>query len=253
MVNMRYKLICCDVFSREMYDALLKSSDNVFPVFTMKMSHEYPDRLRELIQKEIDNTDPDIFSHILLGYGLCGNAIAGLKTGRIPVVIPRAHDCCTIFLGSKQSFKKHFGHRPSCRWTSGGYMQDGDYYLRKSEVHQFLGIDMSFEELAEKYGEENARYIIETLAPKDDSDKQVVFIETPPYEKFDLKKRAETEAEKDGRSFESIQGDTRLLEMLVNGDWNEEDFLIVPPYHMIEGVYDSDIIVKAVPAGNPDE
>ena len=108
--NMRHKLICCDVFTREIYQTLLESNNNVFPVFTLKMSHDYPDYLRELLQKEIDNTDPNIFSHILLCYGLCGNAIAGLKTQDIPVVIPRAHDCCIIFLGSKQSHKEHFGH-----------------------------------------------------------------------------------------------------------------------------------------------
>jgi len=250
---MRYKFICCDVFSREVYEALLKSSKNVFLVFTMKMSHEYPEYLRETIQKEIDNTDPKMFSHILLGYGLCGNAIAGLKTREIPVVMPRAHDCCTIFLGSRQAYKENFGHRPSCRWTSGGYMQDGDYYIRNSNVHQFLGIDMSFEELVEKYGEDNARFLIETLAPKDDSDKQVVYIETPPYERLGTKKLIEEEARKEGRTFEHIQGDTRLIEMLVNGCWNEDDFLIVPPYHVIEGVYDKDIIIKAVPAENKNE
>lgn len=245
---MRYKLICCDVFSREIYEALLKTKNNVFLTFTMKMSHEYPEYLRETIQKEIDNTDPDIFSHILLLYGLCGNATAGLRTGKIPLVIPRAHDCCTIFLGSKQSFKENFSHRPSCRWTSGGYMQDGDYYIRNSEVHQFLGMGMSYEELVDKYGEENARYILETLAPKDDSDKQVVYIETPPYEKLGTKKLIEEEARKEGREFECIQGNTRLIEMLVNGRWNEDEFLIVPPYHIIEGVYDNDVIMKAVPA-----
>lgn len=244
---MRYKLICCDVFCREIYEALLNSSSNVFPVFTMKMSHEYPDYLREEIQKEIDNSDPELFSHILLGYGLCGNATAGLKTRGIPVTIPRAHDCCTIFLGSKKSYKEHFSHRPSCRWTSGGYMQDGDYYLRNSEVHKFLGLNKSFEELVEQYGEDNARYIIETLAPKDDSDNQVIYIETPPYEKFDMKARIENEARREGRKFESIRGNTRLIEMLVNGQWNEDEFLIVPPYHIIEGVYDNELVMKAVP------
>jgi len=214
----------------------------------MKMSHENPAGLRETIQREIDNTDPDLFSHILLGYGLCGNAVVGLRTGRVPFVIPRAHDCCTILLGSKQAYREHFSHRPSCRWTSGGYMQYGDNYMRNSEVHKFLGIDMSFEELAEKYGEENARYIIETLSPKDDSDKLVVYIETPPYQKLDTKKTVEDEARKEGRIFECIPGNTRLIEMLVNGQWNEDEFLIVPPYHIIEGVYDDEIIMKAIPA-----
>ena len=122
--------------------------------------------------------------------------------------------------------------------------------MRNSETHHFLGINMSFQELADKYGEENARYIIETLAPKDDSDKQVVYIETPPYEKFDLKKQIENEAMKEGRKFESIKGNTRLIEMLVNGRWNEDEFLVVPPYHTIEGVYDNELIMKAVPVSS---
>ena len=244
---MRHKLICCDVFTREIYQTLLESNNNVFPVFTLKMSHDYPDYLRELLQKEIDNTDPNIFSHILLCYGLCGNAIAGLKTQDIPVVIPRAHDCCTIFLGSKQSHKEHFGHRPSCRWTSGGYMQDGDYYIRNSKMHKMLGIDMSLEELIEKYGEENAHYIFESLSPKDGSENQTIYIETPPYEKSDMKKRIENEALDKGQDFEVIRGDTRLINMLINGQWNEEEFLIVPPFHIIEGVYDDNFVIKAVP------
>ena len=219
---MRYN-ICCDVL-RNM-QALLKA-EIMFCGFLMKCPMSIPTFKRQYRRKLTIPTL--IFSVIFYGYGLCGNAVVGLKR-TIPVVIPRAHDCCTIFLGSKQSYIRHFGHRPSCRWTSGGYMQDGDNYMRNSETHHFLGINMSFQELADKYGEENARYIIETLAPKDDSDKQVVYIETPPYEKFDLKKQIENEAMKEGRKFESIKGNTRLIEMLVNGRWNEDEFLVVPP------------------------
>ena len=48
----------------------------------------------------------------------------------------------------------------------GGYMQDGDYYIRNSKMHKMLGIDMSLEELIEKYGEENAHYIFESLSQR---------------------------------------------------------------------------------------
>ncbi len=244
---MRHKLICCDVFTREAYQSLLESDKNVFPVFTLKMSHDYPDYLREVIQKEIDNTDPNIFSHILLCYGLCGNAIAGLKTQNIPVVIPRAHDCCTIFLGSKKIHSEHFGHRPSCRWTSGGYMQDGDYYIRNSKMHQMLGLDMDLEELIEKYGEENANYIFESLSPKDGSGNETVYIETPPYEASSMKDRIENDALEKGHKFEIIRGNTRLIDMLINGEWNQDEFLFVPPFHIVEGVYDEHFVIKAVP------
>ncbi len=241
---MRYKLICCEVFYREICQALLESKHTVFPVFTRKLSHEVPEYLREMIQQEIDSADPSEFDYILLGFGLCGNAITGLKASRVPLVIPRAHDCCTLFLGSREAFKRHFGDRPSCRWTSGGYMGTGDHYLRNSEVYQFLGLDLSWDALVEKYGIENAEYIRETLTPKDGSDEQVVFIKTPPYDQFDFQQQAERDAALHGRKFEIIQGDMRLLQLLVGDHWPENEFLIVPPGCTVEGVYDHDAVIR---------
>jgi hypothetical protein len=242
---MRYKLICCEVFYREICQAILDSDHTIFPVFTTKLSHVNPDYLRDIIQDEIDKTDPVEFKSILLGYGLCGNAVVGLKAKKIPLVIPRAHDCCTIFLGSKASWQRHFGNRPSCRWTSGGYMADGNSHLRKNEAHSFLGLDLSYDELVEKYGEENARFILDSLKPKDGSDELVIYIKTSPYERMNFQNRMEKEAKEKGMELETIQGDNRLIEMLVGGNWPVDEFLIVPPGYTIEGVYDQNEVMKA--------
>lgn len=242
---MRLKLICCEVFYQEVCMALLESEHTVFPVFTPKMSHMYPDHMRELLQKEIDNTDPSAFDDILLGFGLCGNATAGLIARDIPLVIPRAHDCCTLFLGSKDGFIKQFGHRPSCQWTSGGYMGGDEDYLRNSGMHHFLGLDLTWQQLVEKYGEENADYLRETLTPKGISDEQVVFIQTQPYERFNFQQRVREDALKSGRRFELLQGDMRLIRMLVKGAWPQDEFLIVSPGCTIEGVYDQQMIIRA--------
>lgn len=249
---MRCKLICCEVFLREICQAILESENTVFPVFTRKLSHEAPGRLREIIQQEIDSADPSEFNYILLGFGLCGNAIAGLKARYVPLVIPRAHDCCTLFLGSREAYVRYFGDRPSCRWTSGGYMGAGDDYLRNSEVYQFLGLNLTWEELVEKYGAENAEYIRETLAPRDGSNEQVVFIQTPPYAHFDFHRQAERDAVQNGRKFELIRGDIRLLRMLIGGNWPEDEFLIVPPGGAVEGVYDYDAVIRLAESNEAD-
>lgn len=241
---MQLKLICCEVFYREVCMALLESEHTVFPVFIPKMSHTYPDHMRELLQNEIDNTDFSAFDNIILGFGLCGNATAGLKARKLPLVIPRAHDCCTLFLGSKDIFEKHFGHRPSCRWTSGGYMGGDEDYLRNSGIHHLLGLDLTWQQLVEKYGEENAEYIRETLTPKDNSDEQIVYIQTPPYERFDFQQRVQEDALKSGRRFELLQGDMRLIQMLIRGIWPQDEFLIVPPGCTIEGVYDQHTVIR---------
>lgn len=243
---MAYKLICCEVFSREIYKELLESNNSVFPVFTQKLSHVHPESLRDLIQREIDKTESEIFNYILLGYGLCGNAINGIQAKNIPLVIPRAHDCCTILLGSKEAYKMHFAHRASCRWTSGGYMELGDTRLKENESSVFYDLNINYLDLVEKYGEDNAAYIIDSLTPKDGSNEQMIFIQTPPYKKLGSKDKAEKAATSKGCEFELIEGNVRLLHMLINGIWPEEEFLVVPPRYHVEGVYDHNQVIKAV-------
>lgn len=245
---MNLKLIICDVFRREICMAMLGSPHAIFPVFTEKRSHERPDELRKTLQKEIDGTTKGKYDYIILGYGLCGNATAGLAARETSLVIPRAHDCCTILLGSRDRFMKNFGHRPSCRWRSGGYMEGGEDYLYGDGAFRGTWLNTDYQALVDLYGEENAQYLTETMALKDGNDKHSIYIRTAPYRDMGFERIIAGQADEKGTTLELIEGDNRLLQMLVDCDWPEEEFLIVPPGHVVAGVYDHDIIIKAIPA-----
>ena len=47
--------------------------------------------------------------------------------------------------------------------------------------------------------------------------------------------------------YDRLEGDPRLVESLVNGNWDSESFLIVEPGNMIQATHDEDIM-KSVPA-----
>src|SRR5512145_3012711 len=113
----KYKLIGCEVFLRELCAAIAESPNAIDPEFLEIGLHNEPGRLRGALQARIDAAG-DGCEAVLLAYGLCGNGLAGLRAGRVPLVIPRAHDCCTILLGSRAAYEEHFGRSPSASWTS---------------------------------------------------------------------------------------------------------------------------------------
>lgn len=72
--------------------------------------HDRPDHLRASLQGVINELEArDDIDAITLLYGLCGCGTAGLRAGRHPLVIPRAHDCITLFLGSRERFAERTG------------------------------------------------------------------------------------------------------------------------------------------------
>jgi len=121
---MHLKLIACEVLLREVCFCIAQSPHVIDLEFTEKDDHNRSDYLRGLIQSKIDAAEQSDrkYDAILLGYGLCGNSTVDIIARQKPVVIPRAHDCCTLFLGSKLRFKEFFANNPSLPFSSGGYM-----------------------------------------------------------------------------------------------------------------------------------
>ena len=254
------KLIACEVFYREACLSIASSPHRVDVEFTEKGAHNESAKLRALLQRKIDTADgsPRPWDAILLGFGICGNATIGLEARSTRLVIPRAHDCCTIFLGSREKFREHFQDNPSLPFSSVGYAERG-WTEGSSAAHSFFhepGTTTGFllggktrEQYVAEYGEENARYILDTLGASvghslsDLKDNRVVFIQIPELARLGYAERARAEAEASGRTYVELPGDMRLVRKLVHGEWDPEEFLVVRPGRRISGVYDWDRIV----------
>lgn len=241
-----YRLVACDVLTREACHCIARSPHAIDPVFTEKGEHDQPNAMRTHLQTIIDEAQEKEYDAILLAYGLCGNATVGLQARKQPLVIPRAHDCTTLFLGSKAMFTEHFGKNPSQTWASIGYSERGDKVIADDSTRQHLGLEQSLDELIELYGEENAQYMLDMLRTEHGSD-DVVFIDVPETRIESVHDRIRSIAEAEGKPVREVTGSIRLIDQLLAGDWPEDDFLVVPPGHRIEAVYDADEVARAVP------
>ncbi|GIV16933.1 MAG: hypothetical protein KatS3mg022_2368 [Armatimonadota bacterium] len=245
---MRLKLIACEVLTREVCRYVADSPHTIDLEFTPKGAHDNSDNLRALIQSRIDEAEssPRQYDAILLGYGLCGNSTLHLRARKTRLVIPRAHDCCTLFLGSRQKFKEHFADAPSTPFSAAGYMERDGAYMRESSLSSSTGLYATLEEYIARYGEENGRYIFETLygSIKAAEGNRVVFIDMPETRHLDALERCRALAEAEGKELVVLEGSSRLLRKLIHGEWDDE-FLIVQPGQRIIGVYDWDEVVKA--------
>lgn len=243
---MHYKVIACDVFTREVCWCAARSPNTLDIVFTSKGEHNEPARLRSLLQEAVNcAAEGDVaYDAVLLVYGLCGNATVGLTARKYPLVIPRAHDCTTLFLGSKEAFDVHFGANPSQGWTSVGYSERGDALLSDSDMRLFLQGGMSVAELIEQYGEENARYLLDALTiAKDFPD--VPFIDVPETHIAERVHYIRDYIAGLGKTCRTLPGSIGLIAALIAGEWDERRFQIVPPDHAIAGVYDYEQVLRA--------
>ncbi len=249
---MRLKVIACNVLTREVSWCAARSSNTLDLVFLPKGEHDHPPRLREILQEEIDATAISgiAYDAVVLVYGICGNATIGLKANTFPLVMPRAHDCTTLFLGSKEGFEEHFGKNPSQAWTSVGYSERGDSFLSDGNTRTYDQNGFSFAELAATYGEENACYLMEAMTAHHDSP-EVPFLDVPETHVPELVEKIKTYIADTGKRMRTIPGGIRLIEALVAGHWDESLFLVTPPGSVVAGVYDYEQVVCAKSPPNP--
>ncbi|MCX7047631.1 MAG: DUF1638 domain-containing protein [Candidatus Sumerlaeota bacterium] len=246
---MLLKLIACNVFMREACLCLAQSPHVIDPEFTELGEHIHSAGLRELIQGKIDAAEKSgkRYDAILVLYGLCGNSCVGIEARSIPLVIPRAHDCCTILLGSKRRFQDNFGDNPSMPFSCTGYMERGEYFMRVEDGESHIYYGDSYAALVEQYGEENAKYLWETMHPqaRQEKQKKAVFIDLPETAHLGHAERFRAKAEAEGKEYQRLEGSLRLIRNLIFGQWDSEDFLTVLPGQKTTGVYDWSEIIRA--------
>jgi len=244
---MHLKLISCNVFQREASWCRARSPHVIDAEYTELGEHARSAGLRSLIQSKIDATEASgkAYDAILILFGLCGNATVGLQARRTQLVMPRAHDCCTILLGSRAKFSEHFGAAPSTPFSSAGYIERGNYFLRTSDGSEpNVQAGDAFKALVEKYGEEDAKYIWAEMNPDHGNDK-AVFIDLPQTSHLGYAEKFKAKATEAGKQAVQLPGDIRLIEGLIGGNWDAKEYLVVPPTSAVEGVYDWDEVVRA--------
>ena len=96
----------------------------------------------------------------------------------------------------------------------------------------------------EKYGEEDAKYIWAEMHPEHNNDK-AVFIELPQTSHLGYSAQFRAKAAEAGKQAIELPGDIRLIENLINGQWDAKEYLTVPPAGLTEGVYDWDEVIRA--------
>ena len=131
---MRLKFVICKVLEKEAFLCAARSK-NIVDVVTMPQGlHAEPHKLRAEVQKAIDETTDRQgrrYDAVILGYGLCSNGIDGL-TAKIPLVVPRAHDCITLLVGSIKKYKEYFDSHRGVYWYSPGWIETGTPARKRS-------------------------------------------------------------------------------------------------------------------------
>jgi hypothetical protein len=241
---MRYLLIACEVLAREAYLCAAHSPHIVDIRLLEKGLHDTPEELRRELQVLIDGADGS-YDALLLGYGLCSNSTAGLMARGVPLVLPRAHDCITLYLGSRARYEKEFYSQPGTYYYTASYVERSD---ESSSVALGAVADeqrrKTYEEYVEKYGRNNADYLMEVMGEWASNYSRAAFIEMGVGPSTEAECRARQEAQRRGWTFEKLEGELILIRKLVEGDWDDE-FLVVRPGERITAVYESRIVTTS--------
>ena len=174
--------------------------------------HNYAQRLTDALAASVNKADGN-FDPIILGYGLCGNAVLGLSTRKSTLIIPKADDCIAMMLGSTQAYQALLKEHP------------GTYFLSRGWVDSRITLLDEFKELTERYGESRALWVQKKMFQNYE---HLVYVETDTASSAAQETIAKSAAAHMDLSYRKITGTSELLHALVNGPWDHR-FIISPP------------------------
>lgn len=241
-----YKLLSCDVM-RDEAEYILRELGTAerFDIDWFEMGlHEQPEKLNAELRRRIALCEGAGYQAILILFGLCSRATAGLEPpADSRLVIPRVHDCVSLYLGSANTYLAEHAAEAGTFWFSRGFLHrpdgQGVEFSGLGSMGDFVvGPDGERrapaeirQRFVEEYGEDNAEYLMETLIESWKKNyRRAVYLD------WDKNPGAETDrafvenyAAENNWRFETRPVNLRLVRMLLGGPWPEEEFVVVEP------------------------
>ena len=174
--------------------------------------HNDPDKLRDVIQAEIDKAEADGADLIMLGYGLCGKGAVGWHAEKAVLALPRFDDCINMMLCTGCRDRRNYlsaGHM----YLTGGWSRDDGALL-----------DM-FESYLSKYGKRKADKLMKMMLASYSS---VTVIDTGCFEMKPVIEYADECAERFGLQRLVVPGGNEPMQKLITGAW-DDDIIVVQP------------------------
>ncbi len=160
-------------------------------------------------------------SLVVLGYGLCGNGLNGIRAGKHTLLIARADDCIAIFLGSYERYQREFK------------FESGTYYLSKGWLESGSNPLSEYEKYVQQYGSRKAEWLIDTYYH---NYKRLALVAHSQADLETYRARAQEVAkfcERWGMYYQELLGSSEYFEHLIQAASSPEqagtDFVLVPP------------------------
>lgn len=250
-----FKVIACEILFRELTHLAAECPNLIDLEFLTQGLHDIPRSGGTNIQQRIDSVPAGKYDAILLGYGLCGFLVSGLKARHTPLVIPRAHDCITLFVGSKERYNQTIQQNAGTYFYTSGWLE----CLRRRGVKESPGHptylptragDASgtatgvYEEWVQLYGEERAHFLLQEISKWTANYTHGALIDFDFTGSLHLEEQVQAICRERGWEFRSIPGDLGLLRRWLAGDWADKDFQIVAPGERIVPRHDEAILTS---------
>lgn len=242
---MNIKLIACKVLEREL-SFIRRQSDHYIDISFLEQGlHNEPDRLREVLQNEIDAVDENYENHscrnktydaIVIGYGLCSNGITGISSRNHILVVPKAHDCITLLLGSKEKYREYFDkYNGGIYWYSPGWIENA--LMPSKERYNHI-----YNDYLENYGEDNAEYLMKMEQNWMTEYTRCTYVNWRDMEFAGYINYSKECAHFMNWEFEQLEGSSSLLSDLLNCRWDNDKFAVIPPNCKVEPSLNEEII-----------
>jgi hypothetical protein len=211
-------VIACKVF-QELFERFFEPGTIREFIYLDYGLHSFPRKLNQAVQEALDGLpDPCL---VILGYGLCGNGLSGIRAGKHTLLIARADDCIAIFLGSYERYLHEFKFQSATYYLTKGWLESGSNPLQEYQGYE------------QKYGLVKANWLIDSLYH---NYKRLVLVAHSQADLDTYRSRAQEVAkfcERWGMHYQEILGSSgyfeKLIQIALHAEQPDENFILVLP------------------------